>query len=502
MADIIVYRNNALISVRSRFDATRDLLMPVNLAYPESMVGLWHPNLQQVMLVPSTATDAQVWPTVAAGLGTNVHNTSDDNCPINTGWSYVGGNHGYSVGTQITLANHGKTTVDVGSRWSDGTRVYTLLAIPNANTLLFGNPYTIVGGIAQGTTGAPKAPLTHVAGATHRTTVPITNVTANVQIRPTSHSHTVTVELDGRSVPNGRTTGRELFVSESYVIVSYQGMIDTARARIGTPVATILPQVPALCRVSNLYRWSEATLLVAQQVTALQRFTLNMGVTQCFPLTAPSGGVRRQFMPNVGLAGGLNWSSWAYIDNLTRLTDFTPATLRDRTYPATSMTQWSVASNGTPLWGIAVGVLPIGDGRPDIRVRYTTVKGWFISSSLKKNYPQLVWGRTLEAGQSVAGTAYRRYLAPPATATEIIVSDGTHDFVMIERVGTVANARMLAPGLLNRLLVQAGPTNLQVPARVTAEGIPYSVPVSPGYGMWRAEPDRVPAGDLPAAGTG
>ncbi|MEV6799315.1 hypothetical protein AB0M91_13350 [Micromonospora rifamycinica] len=499
MAELIVYRSNALMSVRSRIDATRDVVMPVNLAYAESMVGMWHSGLPQVSLVPSGATDAQVWPVMSA-VGTRIHDTADDNCPINTGWSYVGGNHGYNVGNQIVVTNHGKTTADVGSQWSDGTRIFTLLAITSTNSLLFGNPYTIVDGIAQGARVKPAAPLTHVSGATNRTTVPITGLTPDVQIRPATHSHTVAVELDGRPVPDGRSTGLELVIRESYVIPSYQGMIDTARARVGTPIATIMPQLPSLCRIANVYRWSPGgSLVVGQTVTALTRFTLNAGVTQCGPLTPVAGGSRRQFMPNVAVAGGLNWSTWANIDTLTALTDFTPATLRDRLMPASSMTQWVVSGGGSQQWGIAVGLLPVADGAPAIRVRYTTAKGWFISSSLKKNYPQLVWGRTLAAGESVTGTTYRRYLTPPSPATEIVVSDGGQDFVLIERVGTVAQAEMAAPQLFHRLLVPVGPTNLTVPDRVTVAGVPYTVPVSPGYGMWRAEPDGASSEPLPGA---
>lgn len=56
---------------------------------------------------------------------------------------------------------------------------------------------------------------------------------------------------------------------------------------------------------------------------------------------------------------------------------------------------------------------------------------------------------------------------------------------------------MAAPQLFHRLLVPAGPTNLDVPDRVTIDGIPYAVPVSPGYGTWRAEPDQVASGPLP-----
>ncbi|MEV4772537.1 hypothetical protein [Micromonospora humida] len=499
MPELIVYRSNALMSVRSRFDATRDVVMPANLAYPEGMVGLWHSGLPQVSLVPSTATDAQVWPVMSA-VGTRIHDTSDDNCPINTGWSYVGGNHGYNVGNQIVVANHGKTTADVGSQWSDGTRIFTLLAVTNASSLLFGNPYTVVDGIAQGARVKPTGPLTHVSGATNRTTVPITGLTPDVQIRPATHSHTVAVELDGRPVPDGRSTGLELVIRESYLIPTYQGMIDTARANVGTPIATIMPRIPSLCRIANVYRWSPGGgLLVTQTVTALTRFTLNAGVTQCTPLTPVTGGSRRQFMPNVEVAGGLNWSVWANIDTLAALTDVTPAALVDRTMPAGSMTQWVVSGGGVQQWGIAVGLLPVADGVPQVRARYTTAKSWFISASLKKNYPQLVWGRTLAAGESVTGTAYRRYLAPPSTATELVVSAGDDDFVVIERVGTAAQAVLAAPQLFHRLLVPVGATNLTVPDRVTVAGVPYAVPVSPGYGMWRADPDEALPQSLPGA---
>ncbi|QOC92747.1 hypothetical protein [Micromonospora craniellae] len=501
MPELIVYRSNALMSVRSRFDGTRDLLMPVNLAYPQGMVGMWHSGLPQVTLVPSTATDTQVWPSPSA-VGTPIHDTSDDNCPINTGWSYVGGNHGYNVGHQIAVTGHGKTTVDVGSRWTDGIAVFTLLAVTNADSLLFGSPYAVVEGIAQGVRGRPTAPLSHVAGATNRTTVPITGLTPDVQIRPVTHTHVVSVELDGRPLPDGRRTGQELWIRESYLIPSYRGMIDTARANIGTPIATIMSRIPSLCRIDNVYRWSTDGLLVSQTVTALDRFALNAGVTQCSALTVPTGASRRQFMPNVGVAGSLNWSTWAKLDTLTALTDITPAALREPLTPAGSMTQWVVDADGAQKWGIAVGLLPFDDGRPSTRARHTTAKCWFVSSSLKKNYPQLVWGRTLEPGESVTGTAYRRYLAPPSTATEIVVSTGTHDVVVIERVDPVAQTRMPAPRLCHRRLVPVGPTNLTVPDRVAVDGIPYAVPVSPGYGMWRAEPAPPTTPQLPGATLG
>lgn len=187
------------------------------------------------------------------------------------------------------MTNHGKTTADVGSRWTDGVRTFTLLAVTSPGSLLFGNPYTVVDGIAQGIRVRPAAPLTHVAGATNRTTVPVTAVTPrrpDPAGHPLAHRRRRTRRPAGARRPIHRSGTAD---RESYVIPSYRGMIDTAQANIGTPIATIMNRIPSLCRVHNVYRWVIGGLVVSQTVTALSRFTLNAGVTQCGPLTVPAG---------------------------------------------------------------------------------------------------------------------------------------------------------------------------------------------------------------------
>lgn len=499
---IAVYRSGNNITVRSRFDATRDVLMPVTLVYSlNATVGFWHGGLQAVNVVATGAADAAVFPVLHSGVGTPIHDMSDDNCPINIrsasdapsvglGFSYIGGNHGYNYAARVAGAAHGKTSADLGSQWTDssGTRLYTLIRIVSATEAWWAYPYNPVTGapVASGPAGTT---LTHVSGATNTATVNLASVlTPGWQITPGIQVESVTVQLDDKALAEGRTLGHTLTITETYVIPTYRGLVDTVRANVGTPFQSLWASMARLCRITNTYRWQAGgTLMVSQRVAALSSFRLSMGVTQQFPLTAPAGGTRKQAMPNVGVAGTLDFSTWANINTLPAgNTAITPAAMVDPTYPAQGATQWAYDAADNPMWGIAIGYLPIGDGHPSVRAHRTTYVPWFLSGSFKKNYPQACWAWLVNVGDEVAATAYRQYLPPPQAATKLRVSDGTHDFVIIEQVGSTGYTRMLAPDLINRKLVPAGPVTLTTPNRVGADGIPFS---SAGYGAWRAEPD-------------
>ncbi|MEU1240047.1 hypothetical protein ABZ388_06780 [Micromonospora parva] len=498
MPGVAVYRSGDTLLVRSAFDASRDILMPVHLVHgAEAQVNLTNTAMPLVRSVAASASDDLVWPTPSTG--TPIHDASDDSAPINAQWAYIGANHGWTAGWTITAAGHGKTTADVGSQWSDGTRTYTLLAVLSASQLLVGGPYSVSSGVVTGSVGAPSATLTHVSGATNTASVPITGGVANAQIHPSTHSHSVTVALDGRPLPDGKAAGQVLTISESYLIASYKGMVDWAQANVGTPVLANLASVPAFARVSNTYRFTAAQVVVAQKVTAVEKFVINMGVTQAFPLTLPSGGTRRQFMPGVGTVNGVNWSTYADLATVSTQADIGSAGWLSPLVPSASMTQWAYDSAGTAQYGLAMGYLPVADGHPSQRVKNAAAKAWFIASSTKKNYPQLAWGRTLLPGESLSGTAYRRYLAPPFGPTELVVSDGTDTWAIIERTDTVTDARMAAPELLGRRLVPVGPTTVTAAARVTGDGVAYSVPSGPGGGVFQAAVDAARVETIPGS---
>ncbi|MFG3418741.1 hypothetical protein [Micromonospora sp. NPDC048063] len=499
-AALTVFRSGSTLLVRSRFDSTRDILMPLHTGGgAESMVQLVHAGLASVALTERTTPDAQVWPTVAAPT-TAIHDTSDDNCPLNVAWSYVGANHGYSAGSQVTRTGHGKTTADLGSQWSDGTRTYTLLQIVDANRLLFGNPYTVASGIVTGGSTAPATTLTHVSGAANTASVPITGGVAGlVQIHPSTYGQTVTVELDGKALPDGKAYGQVLTVTETYLVASYKGLIDAAQANVGTPVASIMSQVSPLARVSNTYRISPGQVVVAQRVSVLEKTYLGMGVTQAMALTVPAGGSLKQFMAGVGVAGGLSFSTLADLASMSGNIDVTSAAYLSPVAPAASMRQFAYNSGGAVQYGLAMGILPVADGHPTQRLKNAPAKSWFISAATKKNYPQVTWVKIANPGESYAGTAYRAYLAGPDTATELLVSDGTDTWAVIERTTTTSEGRVQAPQLLGRTLVSAGPATIAAADRVTGEGISYTASASPAYGVWRAAVDAPRLETIPGA---
>ena len=128
-------------------------------------------------------------------LAVSFDDTSDDIAPISVGSSYVGGNHGWNV-VRLTAAAHGKTTADLGSTWSDGSRTYTLLRVVDPATLILSFAHTVdaSGRVAVGGT-LPQATLTHVAGATNTASLSIAGGRTFDQLRPSSHSRTVTINL-------------------------------------------------------------------------------------------------------------------------------------------------------------------------------------------------------------------------------------------------------------------------------------------------------------------
>ncbi|MEI2536939.1 hypothetical protein, partial [Acinetobacter baumannii] len=73
------------------------------------------------------------------------------------------------------MENHGKNTSDLGSKWTDGVTIYTLLDI-KGNDIVFGCPYTVTDGVVSSQRVVPIATLIHVSGATNTTNIDINNL--------------------------------------------------------------------------------------------------------------------------------------------------------------------------------------------------------------------------------------------------------------------------------------------------------------------------------------
>ena len=98
---------------------------------------------------------------------------------------------------QVTKTAHDKAFVDVGSKWSNGTREYTLLRIVDANTLWFISDNT--GTSTQwvyNTTSTAGNTLTHVSGATNTSSILVATDTIT-QLYCAVNDHVKKVTVDG-----------------------------------------------------------------------------------------------------------------------------------------------------------------------------------------------------------------------------------------------------------------------------------------------------------------
>lgn len=68
--------------------------------------------------------------------GSNFKNVGDDIAPVwIDGAGYVGANHGYDFGYNLTITSHGLTVSDIGKTYNDGTNTWVLIKIVSADVI-------------------------------------------------------------------------------------------------------------------------------------------------------------------------------------------------------------------------------------------------------------------------------------------------------------------------------------------------------------------------------
>lgn len=462
---LTVYHSNGNVLVRSKWSATRDLLMPFALNGPSAngnprIVMITTPH-GQVSSIAAGALDGDVWPTITAGASAEtIHIPNDDVAPLYVEGYLAGGNHTWSIsgGTKITVNAHGKTNADRGSQWTDGTNTYTLARIIDANNILFLHNYQdLSGGRSRPVVAQPAATLTHVSGATNTDSVAVTTK-AYMDLPEIVHSRTVDARVDGFPLIEGTMTGTTLTITEAYTIATFKGIVLWSRANIGADPFTeaALSAATALCRLTNTFTVTRAQVVVGQSITALSPFAVNMGVTQATAMTVPAGGTLRQFMPGVGTVGGFNLSTFADVTTVGAIVNIALADQLVAADPATRMVQWAHDSGGARKWGQAVGLLPVVDGkRAARRANGTDTKSWWFST-LKKNYPQIAQNRVLATGQTLTGRAFRRYLHP-TSPPELLIEDAGRQWLMIDTPTANATEQTASvPKAIGRTVVPDG----------------------------------------------
>ena len=484
---VVVCRSGNAMLVRVPHDSTKDVVIPLNLASMATTPGdervrMSTPGWSGVRRIDRTTLNSAIWPIPAALPGESIHDAGDDSAPIYTGAGYIGANHGWNGGSLITMTNHGKVATDLGSTWTDGTRTYTLLRIIDANTVLLGNPYTVAGGVVSIVTTIPAATLTHVAGATNKASITITGGASLIQIKPTSHTRTVTATLDGVAIKAGVSTGRVLSIAETYTVISFKGLIDWAQANIGVDPFVDLTTKASHSRITTTYRWEGRTCIVGQTITALEAMAATQIVTQAACITVPSGSARQYIPGATGTVAGIDLTTMANLASQTGDINVAVAQQLDAATPVSRAYQWRFTSAGAPDYGILIGLLPVMDGKLATRkTNGTDATSWFVPNSTKKNYPRLSFGKALAIGESLSGVGFRRYLSS-ADPVEVVISDGSRSWVLIDTPTAHATPTVArVPDVHGRALSVVGATSMTTDrAYVTPEGVTYTN-TAPGH---------------------
>jgi len=364
--------------------------------------------------------------------GVKIHDNPDDITPIRT-FTTVGANHGYTTIAIVTMVSHGKNVADLGSKWTDGTTVYTLLLI-NGNDLTFGCPYTLdSNSIPSSVITLPASDLTHVSGAINTTEVNI-STTNTGQLFPSINKITVKYILDGKEIKeDGIYYGEKLQVIEKYNVMDYKSIIDYAQNNIGTSYAN--DSIEGIVQISNTFTFTKGLKnTTSHGLKALKNVLLaKCGFLQAVPINL-SGHTRKRFMPNVKIKSGFDFETGVNLDTYSTNLVFANSDNKKVGVPPNHVIDWLYDSSGNKKYGFTIGYIPDKTNSKNSDRTANTPNTWDMRST-KKLYPIAVEGKLLLAGDYMNFEGYRNYL----TAEEVgeatnfnVVRDNKDTYVFVD----------------------------------------------------------------------
>ena len=416
-----------------------------------------------------------------------IHATSDDITPIRT-FTAVGANHGYPCIISIIMMGHDKTTADLGSIWTDGTTIYTLLAFhkDNSNILLFGCPYTETDGIVSSSAITPVAAnLTHVSGATHTTAVVVTIFDTTPQLHPSVNNISVEYLLDGKKIDkDGTYVGKELQVLESYNVMDYKAIIDYAQSNIGQ--SYINDQIAGVVRLAVSYTFTRGgKCFISHSFRALRKLSvLNCGFLQSVIISLDGYTVKR-YMPNVAIKGGIDFKNIVDMTSYTTSTYFYPEDYIDPTKPPNRYIDLMYDSGGNLKTGYTMGYL-IDKSNTKNEDRAAMSQGWDMRST-KKSYPVAMTGITLNAGDYKTFMGYRNYISPYdiGNATNFnVVRDKKDTYIYIDYHASISYGNVKLPDDIGKSITIIDSENFTLHSDIVdCGGVTFSIINDYGYAV-------------------
>lgn len=340
----------------------------------------------------------------------------------------VNGSHRGAIhslfGCRLNVFAHGKTDVDIGSIWSDGTYQYVLLRIMSVNQLFVAR--------LDDDIDAPTGTYTHVSGATHTT-----GFTASLSVRegfyPMIANRDIAVYVDGDDVAG--TAGTYQYTTNVSFVETYD-VLDRSEVLAwfvahGSGGGLDVTGDP-LFSVSITYTFDhEGNLTVSQVFTAKQSITINRLYGFQMQLAAADG----FYIPKTTAFSHDSLTlDYANIeDTVTTTTDVILDT--SNTEAGGLYLDRAISFNGDN--GLATGFLPVLIAEPtDRRATYVTSGNTGLSiASYGKMYLSAVskGDHTLTAGQTYSFVGYRNPVVRNADRTSAYpVRSAEGDFFYVD----------------------------------------------------------------------
>ena len=448
-----VYIDGTYAYIRTPFNDTLDMVQLVqygtNAKWSNNVI-----NPYQIKTIPkSTAKENLV---TAYNAGTLVVSHGDDAAPLRYNGTYIGANHGAFVVHEVTQTAHGKTFADVGSKWSNGTRNYTLMRIVDANKLWFVSDNT--GTATQwvyNTTTLASGTLTHVSGATNTANISV-SADAITQLFSAVNSHVKKIIADGYKEisASGFYDVESLEFIDSYNIMNVPAIVALAQAGVGTATEREFTSnaIDWDVRVQVGYRYAiNGSLTINTQLYKKSAINFEFaGLTQALPLSY-SGKTLLQYVPkmNTVTVSGTpyNLSNVIDVTSVTAVINMLKADWSDATNPPDRMAQ--IVKNGAAKeYGHVVGCsLTRGDTKPSIR-KDTTDAGFF-NGPTKKMYPKALVGNLDAVSNTIAyRSLYNPNLLPEATVYTWYEDNG-EIFVILDIHQSASMLKLPLPAMFN-----------------------------------------------------
>ncbi|MEG1232320.1 MAG: hypothetical protein RSE18_00670 [Acinetobacter sp.] len=439
--------------IRTPYNSTLDLVQQVrygsNTTWSNNVINPW-----EVRTIPkSTAKDGVI---AAFSSGAILASQGDDAAPLNYNGTYIGANHGAYIVHEVTVNAHGKTYADVGSRWTQGANIFTIVRIVDVNKLWLVSQNTGSTYWQFVTTSLNGLALTHSTGATNTASFTPSADTLT-QLLSAVNNHTKKIVADGfkELTTAGVYDVESIEFIDSYDIMNPPAILTYLQGRTGTATEQNLSvdSIASEVRVSVTYRYVlNGSCTVSTQLHKKANINFSFaGLVQANPLNY-SGKTLIEYANKMKpvTVGGTPYDISATIDatSNTAVISMLKSDWLDATNPPDRML--NLVKNGSNKeFGQVLGYsLTRGATKPSIR-QNTTDAGFFNNPTTKKVYPKALVSNLDTVVNAVAyRSLYNPNLLPEATVYTWYEDNG-EIFVVLDIHQSASMLKLPLPAMFN-----------------------------------------------------